>query len=144
MKKALPILSTIAMFVPGIGTAIGGALKIASAAVGAYDAIKSKNPLAMLGSVAGAFTGGAGNLLGKAQNFLGNTGVGGVLSKGIDLYSKGKDWLSNVTSGLGGSVTNWLNSSSSGLLRSFAAPAGEAATSWLNQKASNVFGKLFG
>jgi hypothetical protein len=165
LKKALPILSTVAMFVPGIGTAIGGALKIASAAMGAIDAIKNKNPLGFLGSVASAFTGGASGLLGKAQNFLGNsglgnlvtrgvdlfnkgkewlsnTGVGNLVTRGIDLFNKGKEWLSNTTAGLGGKVTDWLTNKGPAFLKDYAGKIGGGVTNWLNDKVSNLFSRV--
>jgi hypothetical protein len=120
LKKALPIISTIAMFVPGIGTAIGGALKIATAAMGAFDAIKNKNPLGFVSSIAGAFTGGATNMLGKLGSVGGyiqkgvdmfkNSGVGSLVTKSFDLFNKGKDYLTKFTGGLGDKVTNFFNS----------------------------------
>jgi hypothetical protein len=169
LKKALPIISTIAMFVPGIGTAIGGALKIATAAMGAFDAIKNKNPLGFISSVAGAFTGGiagkVGGFLDKAKSFLGNTGIGNVVTKGLEFFNKAKDTFTNFTGGLGGKVTDFLTSKGGDLfknltsgiggkfgdflksngadwIKNLASKAGSAATSWLNDKATSIFDKV--
>ncbi len=169
LKKALPIISTIAMFVPGIGTAIGGALKIATAAMGAFDAIKNKNPLGFVSSVAGAFTGGiagkVGGFIDKAKNFLGNTGIGNVVTKGLDFFNKAKDTFTNFTGGLGGKVTNFLTSKGGDLfknltsgiggkfgdflksngadwIKNLASNAGSKVTNWLNDKATSIFDKV--
>jgi hypothetical protein len=154
LKKALPIISTIAMFVPGIGTAIGGALKIATAAMGAFDAIKNKNPLGFLGSVAGAFTGGATNILGKlgsvgsyiqkGVDMFKSSGVGSLVTKGFDLFNKGKEWLSNTTAGLGGKVTNWLTSNGSNLFNNLTKGIGGKVGEFLTQKGPDWIKSLAG
>jgi hypothetical protein len=175
LKKALPIISTIAMFIPGIGTAVGMGLKIATAAMGAIDGIKSGNIFGALTSVAGAFTGGATNMLGKLGNVGGfiqkgvdmfkNSGVGSLVTRGFDLFNKGKDWLSNATAGLGGKVTDfltnkggdlfknltsgiggklgsWLTEKGPSWISNLASKAGSAATNWLNEKATSIFDKV--
>lgn len=58
LKKALPIISTVASFIPGLN-AIAIPLKIATAVMSGIDAVKSKNWLGAIGSFAGAFAGGA-------------------------------------------------------------------------------------
>lgn len=175
LKKALPIISTIAMFIPGIGTAVGAALKIATAAMGAIDGIKSGNIFGAITSIAGAFTGGATNALSKLGTVGGyiqkgvdmfkNSGVGSLVTKGFDLFNKGKEWLSNTTAGLGGKVTDWLTSKGGdllknvtsgiggkfgswltekgpGLVRDFASSTGSKVTNWLNDKATSLFDKV--
>jgi hypothetical protein len=169
IKKALPIISTVAMLIPGVGTAIGGALKIATAAMGAFDAIKNKNPLGFVSSVAGAFTGGiagkVGGFLDKAKSFLGNTGIGNVVTKGLEFFNKAKDTFTNFTGGLGGKVTDFLTSKGGDLfknltsgiggkfgdflksngadwIKNLASNAGSKVTNWLNDKATSIFDKV--
>jgi hypothetical protein len=154
LKKALPIISTIAMFVPGIGTAIGGALKIATAAMGAFDAIKNKNPLGFISSVAGAFTGGATNMLGKlgsvgsyiqkGVDMFKNSGVGSLVTKGFDLFNKGKEWLSNTTAGLGGKVTDWLTGKGTNLFNSLTSGIGGKVGDFLKSNGADWIKNLAG
>jgi hypothetical protein len=144
LKKALPIISTIAMFVPGIGTAIGGALKIATAAMGAFDAIKNKNPLGFLSSVAGAFTGGATNLLGKmgsvggfvqkGLDFFKNSSVGSLVTKGLDFFNKGKDYLNKFTGGLGEKVGSFLNTKGLDIFKNLSGGIGGKIGEFLTKK----------
>jgi hypothetical protein len=142
LKKALPIISLAANFIPGVGPLVSMGLKIASAAMSAYNGIKSGNIMGAITGIAGAFTGGAGGLLSKAQSFLGNTGIGGLVSKGIDLFSKGKEWLSNATAGLGGKVTDWLTNKGPEILKNYAGNIGSSVTNWLNNKASDLFSRI--
>jgi hypothetical protein len=154
LKKALPIISTIAMFVPGIGTAIGGALKIATAAMGAFDAIKNKNPLGFISSVAGAFTGGATNMLGKLGSVGGyiqkgvdmfkNSGVGSLVTKGFEYFNKGKEWLSNTTAGLGGKVTEWLTGKGTNLFNSLTSGIGGKIGDFLKSNGGDWIKNLAG
>jgi hypothetical protein len=144
LKAALPVLSTLAMFVPGIGTAIGGALKIATAAMGAFDAIKNKNPLGFLSSVAGAFTGGATNLLGKmgsvggfvqkGLDFFKNSGVGSLVTKGLDFFNKGKDYLNKFTGGLGEKVGSFLNTKGLDIFKNLSGGIGGKIGEFLTKK----------
>jgi hypothetical protein len=163
LKKALPIISTIAMFIPGIGTAVGMGLKIATAAMGAIDGIKSGNIFGALTSVAGAFTGGASGLLGKLGNtgiggfigkgvelfnkgkdWLANTGVGGLVTKGFDLFNKGKEWLSNTTAGLGGKVTDWLTGKGTNLFNSLTSGIGGKVGDFLKSNGADWIKNLAG
>jgi hypothetical protein len=175
LKKALPIISTIAMFIPGIGTAVGAALKIATAAMGAIDGIKSGNIFGAVTSIAGAFTGGATNMLGKLGSVGGyiqkgvdmfkNSGVGSLVTKGFDLFNKGKEYLNKFTGGIGEKVTNFFNTKGLDIfknltggiggklgqlftekgpdwIKSLASRAGSTATNWLNEKATSLFDKV--
>ncbi len=154
IKKALPIISTIAMFIPGIGTAIGGALKIATAAMGAIDGIKKGNIFGALTSVAGAFTGGATNMLSKLGNvgsyiqkgvdLFKNSGVGSLVTKGFDLFNKGKEWLSNTTAGLGGKVTDFLTNKGGDLFKNLTGGIGGKFGDFLKSNGADWIKNLAG
>jgi len=78
VKKALPIITTVASFIPGVN-AIAIPLKIATSAMGAIDAIKNKNWLGAIGSVAGGVAGAAG-----AFGAKGLANVAGMVAQGAD------------------------------------------------------------
>jgi len=106
LKKALPIVSTVLMFVPGVGTAIGIALKVATAALSAVDAVKSAikgDWLGMITSAAGAVAGGiasgASGLAGKIKNVASTISRVG---RGVESIQQGG--IGGIVSGVAGAA----------------------------------------
>jgi hypothetical protein len=156
LKAALPIASLVANFIPGVGPLVSLGLKAATAAMGAIDGIKKGNVFGALSSVAGAFTGGATNMLGKmgsvgsylqkGVDMFKNSGLGSLATKGFDLYNKGKEYLNKLTGGFGDKVSNLINTKGldvyKNLTRGFGGKFGQLLTSkgpeWMNSLAGRA------
>lgn len=157
LKKALPIISTIAMFIPGLQPlALVG--RIASGVMGVVDGIKSGNIFGAVMSGVGALSGVGGkvsgffsNLSSKASGFLGNAGTGllskiggagtwiqNAIGKGTSLLSQGKNWFSSFTNGIGGKVSDFVSGKGSGLLGNLSKSFGGNIGNWLTQKGPDL------
>lgn len=156
-KKALPIVSTLAMFVPGLQP-FALAARLATGAMGVINGIKSGNifgavmsGVSALSGVGGKVGGFFSNLTSKAGGLLNNFGTG-VMSKlgttgqwltnafstGKNWLDTGKQWLSSWTNGIGGNVTNFLNNRGTGLLNNLTDSFGGRFGQWLTQKGPDM------
>lgn len=154
LKKALPIISTVAMFIPGLQPlALAG--RIASGVMGAIDGIKNGNIFGALTSAVGAFSGVGGKigsfvsgLGGKASGLLNSIGGAGsnwfsnAFNTVSNVVSKGKDMWSNFTGGIGSKVSNFFSSNGSNFVSNLAKSFGGNVGNWLTQNGSNLVGKF--
>ena len=124
IKKALPIVSTIASFIPGLNF-IAIPLKIATAAMGAMDAIKNKNWLGAIGSIAGGVAGGAAafgakglastasmiaNGAGKAEALMGaikSKSPSGILGAAAGMLQFGSGAIANKSAEWSNRLNTW-------------------------------------
>jgi hypothetical protein len=124
IKKALPIVSTIASFIPGLNF-IAIPLKIATAAMGAMDAIKNKNWLGAIGSIAGGVAGGAAafgakglantagmiaNGAGKAEALMGaikSKSPSGILGAAAGMLQFGSGAVANKSAEWSNRLNSW-------------------------------------
>lgn len=150
LKKALPIISTVAMFIPGLQPlALAG--RIASGVMGVVDGIKNGNIFGALTSAVGAFSGVGGKIgsfvsgLGSKASGLMNS-IGGAGSNWFsnafnsvsNVFSKGKDLWSNFTSGIGNKVSNFVFNNGSSFVGNLAKSFGGGIGNWLTQNGSNL------
>ncbi len=166
LKKALPIISMVAMFVPGLQP-LALASRIAGGFMGVIDSIKSGNIFGAITNAVGAFSGIGGKVSGifsnistKASGFV-NSITGGATSwfsnafkSASNLFSSVKTSWSNITGGVGTRVSDFLfkngsnvfgksmNNSATNLLKNFADSIGSRAVDLLNQTANNFLGRL--
>jgi len=154
LKKALPIISTVAMFIPGLQPlALAG--RIASGVMGVVDGIKNGNVFGALTSAVGAFSGIGGKvgsfvsgLGGKASGLLNSIGGAGsnwfsnAFNTVSNVVSKGKDMWSNFTGGIGNKVSSFFSSNGSSLIGNLAKSFGGNVGNWLTQNGSNLVGKF--
>ena len=157
LKKALPIISTVAMFIPGLQPlAIAG--RIASGVMGVIDGIKSGNILGAVMSGVGALSGVGGKvgsffsgLTSKASGFLGNVGsnllskmgntgtfLSNLVNKGTGLINTGKQWLSNFTGNAGTKVSDFIFNKGSNLLGDLSKSFGGKVGNWLTQNGPDL------
>lgn len=157
IKKALPIVSTVAMFIPGLQPlALAG--RIASGVMGVVDGIKNGNIFGAVMSGVGALSGVGGkigsfasNLTSKASGLLGNVGssllgkagnagtwLSNLVSKGSSLISSGKNWLSTFTGNMGSKVSDFLFSKGSNILGDLSKTFGGKVGSWLTAKGPDL------
>jgi hypothetical protein len=124
IKKALPIISTVASFIPGLN-AIAIPLKIATAVMNGVDAIKNKNWLGAIGSFAGGIAGGAAAFgakglanaagmisqgAGKAEALWGaikSKSPSGILGAAAGAMQWGSGALANTSSQWSNRLNNW-------------------------------------
>jgi hypothetical protein len=154
LKKALPVVSLLANFIPGVGPLVSMGLKVATAAMGAIDGIKNGNVFGAITSMAGAFTGGAssmfsklgsvGDYLQKGVDMFKNSGVGSLVSKGFDLYNKGKEYLNNFTGGMGDKVSNFFNTKGLDFYKNLTGGIGGKFGQMLTQKGPELMNSLAG
>ncbi len=156
-KKMIPILSTIAMFIPGLQPlALAG--RIVSGVMGVIDGIKSGNIFGGVMSGVGALSGVGGKvgsffsgLSSKASGFLGNAGTGllsklgsagtwmqNAVGKGSALFGQAKNWLSSFTSGIGGKVSDFISNKGVGLLGNISKSFGGNIGNWLTLKGPDL------
>lgn len=156
VKKALPIVSTVAMFIPGLQP-FAIAARVATGVMGVVDGIKNGN---IFGAVTSAFSamsgmGGkigqfASNLTSKAKGFLGNMGsnflsklgntgtwMKNTFNQGFDLFNKGKTWLSNFTTNMGTKVSDFIFSKGSPILNNLTKSFHGNFGNWLTQNGSD-------
>lgn len=157
LKKALPIISTVAMFIPGLQPlALAG--RIASGVMGVVDGIKNGNIFGAVMSGVGALSGVGGkvgsffsNLSSKASGFLGNLGTsfmdklgstGGFLQnlvgKGTDLLGTAKNWFTNFTGSMGNKVSDFIFNNGSNLLGDLSKTFGGKVGDWLTQNGPSL------
>ncbi len=157
LKKALPIISTVAMFIPGLQPlALAG--RIASGVMGVVDGIKNGNVFGAIMSGVGALSGVGGkigsfasNLTSKASSFMGNLGSGfmsklgsagtwlqSAIGKGTSLFNSAQNWLSGFTNNMGGKVSDFLFNNGSGLLKNLSSGIGGQFGNWLTQKGPDM------
>lgn len=150
LKKALPIISTVAMFIPGLQPlALAG--RIASGVMGVVDGIKNGNVFGAITSAVGAFSGVGGKVgsffsgIGsKASGLLNNIGGAGnnwfsnAFNSVSNVFSKGKDIWSNFTSGIGNKVSNFVFNNGSNFVGNLAKSFGGNVGNWLSQNGSNL------
>lgn len=150
LKKALPIISTVAMFIPGLQPlALAG--RIASGVMGVVDGIKNGNVFGALTSAVGAFSGIGGKVgsfvsgLGsKASGLLNSVGGAGsnwfsnAFNTVSNVVSKGKDMWSNFTGGIGTRVSDFLFKNGSNVVGDLAKSFGGGVGNWLSQNGSNL------
>lgn len=154
LKKALPIISTVAMFIPGLQPlALAG--RIASGVMGVVDGIKNGNIFGALTSAVGAFSGVGGKIgsfvsgLGSKASGLMNS-IGGAGSNWFsnafnsvsNVFSKGKDLWSNFTSGIGNKVSNFVFNNGSNFVGNLAKSFGGGIGNWLTQNGSSLVSKF--
>ncbi|MEZ5307686.1 MAG: hypothetical protein R2684_11135 [Pyrinomonadaceae bacterium] len=152
-KKALPIVSTLAMFVPGLQP-FALAARIATGVMGVVDGIKNGNifgavmsgvsALSGVGGKVGTFFSGltakAGTALSSfGTNMLSKFGTAGTwlqnaFTSGKGWLDAGKQWLSNWTSGVGTNITNYLSLRGNGLLQSLTNTFQGRLGQWLTEK----------
>lgn len=151
LKKALPIISTVAMFIPGLQP-LALAARVATGVMGVVDGIKNGNIFGAVMGAVGAVSGIGGkigsfasNLSSKATGLLGNvmkTGAGSWLQNTYNSVSnfigKGTQMLNNFTGGIGSKVTNFLTAKGSNLLGSLTQNMTGKFGSWLAQNGSGL------
>ena len=165
LKKALPIVSMVAMFIPGLQP-LALAARVASGFMGVVDGIKNGNIFGALTSAVGAFSGIGGkiggmvsNLTSKASGVLNSIGGAGsswfsnAVSTASSFVSKAKDVWSGFTSGIGTKVSDFVFNNGSGifgnamsqggssLLKSFADSIGNRAVNFLDQTANGILNR---
>lgn len=154
LKKALPIISTVAMFIPGLQPlALAG--RIASGVMGVVDGIKNGNVFGALTSAVGAFSGVGGKigsfvsgLGGKASGLLNSIGGAGsnwfsnAFNTVSNVVSKGKDMWSSFTGGIGSKVSSFFNTNGSSFIGNLAKSFGGNVGNWLTQNGSSLVGKF--
>lgn len=150
LKKALPIISTVAMFIPGLQPlALAG--RIASGVMGVVDGIKNGNIFGALTSAVGAFSGvggkvgsffsGIGSKASGLMNSIGGAGsnwFSNAFNSVSNVFSKGKDLWSNFTSGIGNKVSNFVFNNGSNFVGNLAKSFGGNIGNWLTQNGSNL------
>lgn len=154
LKKALPIISTVAMFIPGLQPlALAG--RIASGVMGVVDGIKNGNIFGALTSAVGAFSGVGGKVgsffsgLGsKASGLLNSVGGAGsnwfsnAFNTVSNVVSKGKDMWSNFTGGIGNKVSDFFFKNGSNFVGDLAKSFGGGVGNWLTQNGSNLVSRF--
>ncbi len=160
-KKALPIVSTLAMFVPGLQP-FALAARIATGAMGVINGIKSGNVFGAVMSGVSALSGVGGkvggffsNLTSKAGGVLNNFGSGIMNKLGgtgqwlTNAFSTGKNWLdtgkqmlSNWTTGIGSNVTDFLSQKGTGLLNDLTNTFSGGVGQWLQQKGPELVSRF--
>lgn len=154
LKKALPIISTVAMFIPGLQPlALAG--RIASGVMGVVDGIKNGNIFGALTSAVGAFSGVGGKIgsfvsgLGsKASGLLNSIGGAGsnwfssAVNTVSNVFSKGSSMWSNFTSGIGSKVSNFFSTNGSSFIGNLAKSFGGNVGNWLTQNGSNLVSRF--
>ncbi len=165
LKKALPIVSMVAMFIPGLQP-LALAARIASGVMGVVDGIKNGNIFGAITSAVGAFSGvggkvgsffsGIGSKASGVMNSIGGTAsnwFSNAVNTASGFVSKAKDVWSGFTSGIGSKVSdfvfkngsgifgNALSQGGSNLLRNFADSIGNRAVGWLDQKANGILNR---
>ena len=165
LKKALPIVSMVAMFIPGLQP-LALAARIASGVMGVVDGIKNGNIFGAITSAVGAFSGVGGKVgsffseMGSKASGLMNS-IGGTASNWFSnavntassFVSKAKDIWSGFTGNVSNTVSSFLfkNGSSifgnalsqggSNLLKNFADSMGNRAVNWLDQTANGILNR---
>lgn len=154
LKKALPIISTVAMFIPGLQP-LALAARVASGVMGVVDGIKNGNIFGAITSAVGAFSGvggkvgsffsGIGNKASGLMNSIGGAGSS-WFSKAVgtasSLFSKGSSMWSNFTSGIGSKVSSFFSSNGSSLIGNLAKSFGGNVGNWLTQNGSSLVSKF--
>lgn len=151
LKKALPIIATVAMFIPGLQP-LALAARVATGVMGVVDGIKNGNIFGAVMGAVGAVSGIGGkigsfasNLSSKATGLLGNvmkTGAGSWLQNTYNSVSnfigKGSQMLNNFTGGIGTKVSNFLVSKGSNLLGNLTQNMTGKFGNWLAQNGSGL------
>ncbi|NNE66189.1 MAG: hypothetical protein HKN33_06450 [Pyrinomonadaceae bacterium] len=160
-KKALPILSTVGMFIPGLQP-FALAARVATGAMGVINGIKNGNIFGAVMSGVSAFSGlGSklggfmGNLGSRATGFLGNLGsrfmnnlgsagqwLTNTFNTGRSWLNAGRQWLSNWTNGMGSRVTDFLNLRGSRLLNNMTRTFGGRFGQFLQQRGPALLEKF--
>ncbi len=90
LKTAVPVVATVAAFIPGVGTAVAAGLRIASAAISGVDAAVHHNFLGVLsaaaGGVAAGFSLGNSAVADKVVNIANSVGGG---ARGVQSIKQG-------------------------------------------------------
>ncbi len=157
LKKALPIVSTIGMFIPGLQP-LAIAARVATGVMGVVNGIKSGNIFGAVMSGVGALSGVGGkvgsffsNISNKATSFLSNAGsnflsklgttgswLSNTFSKASSWINTGKNWLSNFTGNMGNKVSDFLFKEGSGILQNLTRSAGGRFGQWLTQRGPDL------
>ena len=157
LKKALPIVSTLAMFVPGLQP-FALAARIGTSVMGVVDGIKNGNIFGAVMSGFGALSGMGGkvgawasNLTSKANGILGNMGtnllgkmgntgtfISNMFTKGTGLLNQGKNWLSTFTGNAGNKVSEFIFGKGSNILGDLSKSFGGKVGNWLTQKGPDL------
>ncbi len=153
LKKALPIVSTVAMFIPGLQP-FALAARIGTGIMGVVDGIKNGNFFGAIMSGVGALSGVGGkvgsffsNLSSKATGFLGNLGsnflsrlgntgtwLNNAIGRGTELFGSARNWFSNWTSGIGTRVSNFFFTNGSKFLGNLTNTFGGKFGQWLTER----------
>ncbi len=157
IKKALPIISTVAMFIPGLQP-FALAARVATGVMGVVDGIKNGNVFGAIMSGVGALSGVGGkigsfasNLTSKVSGFAGNLGTNvlgkmgnfgtfakDIFSKGAGLVSQGKNWLSTFAGNAGGKVSDFIFGKGTNILGDLSKTFGGKVGNWLTQKGPDL------